>query len=31
VWEDFAVLNVVIAATVRVSKMDYESGYDSFS
>jgi len=31
VWEDFAVSNVVIAATVRVSKMDYESGYDSFS
>jgi len=31
VWEDFAVSNVLIAATVRVSKMDYESGYDSFS
>lgn len=31
VWEDFAVSNVVIAATVRVSKMDYESEYDSFS
>jgi hypothetical protein len=31
VWEDFAVSKVVIAATVRVSKMDYESGYDSFS
>jgi hypothetical protein len=31
VWEDFAVSKVVIAATVRVSKMDYESGYDSVS
>lgn len=31
VWEDFAVSKVVIAATVRVSKTDYESDYDSFS
>ena len=31
IWEDFAVSKVLIAATVRVSKMDYESGYDSFS
>ena len=31
VWEDFAVSKVVIAATVRASKMDYESGYDSVS
>ena len=31
VWEDFAVSRIVIAATVRASKMDYESGYDSVS
>jgi len=31
VWEDFAVSKVVITATVKVSKIDYQSGYDSFS
>lgn len=28
-WEDFAFSNLVATATVIVTKMDYESGYDS--
>ena len=28
-WEDFAISKAVVAATVIVTKMDYESGYDS--
>jgi len=30
-WEDYAVAKYVVHATVIITKMDYESGYDSFS
>ena len=28
-WEDYAVAKTIVTATVRVSKTDYESDYDS--
>ena len=28
-WEDLAIANILVAATVIVTKMDYDSGYDS--